>query len=232
VIGATVKVIRWRAHQVAAEFLLHHRRQVLTADLAVITLPLGVMKAEAVQFIPPLTEKAEAVQEMEFGDVIKVVLQFRDRFWPEPHFGFIHSQDPWLPVWWSHPDEHVITGWVGGPKAERLSREEPAFLLERALEALANIFGEPVKRLRELLVEFHHHNWHADPFSLGAYSYLPVNGLELSRILSRPESETLFFAGEAMSQDHQFGTVHGAYRSGLRAAEEVGSTILVVGSCT
>lgn len=230
VLGATVKVLHWRPHHVTAEFILNNRRQVLSADVAVITLPLGLLKAEAVQFEPRLNEKEDAIQAMEFGDVTKVILRFRTRFWPEARFGFIHSQDEWLPVWWSNEDEHIITGWAGGPKAERLSREEPAFVQERALEALAKIFGESIDRLRELLLEVHYHNWRADPFSLGAYSYLPVNGLELPNILARAEAETLFFAGEAMTDDFQFGTVHGAYQSGLRAVEEINSTILAVNS--
>jgi monoamine oxidase len=39
--------------------------------------------------------------------------------------------------------------------------------------------------------------------------------------LAAPLSGRLFFAGEATEQ-RLFGTAHGAYASGLRAAEEIG----------
>jgi monoamine oxidase len=218
--GAIVKNLQWRPHHVTAEFTLDHRRQALSGDIAVITLPLGVMKSETVSILPRLPEKEEAVQTMEFGDVTKVVLRFSSRFWPQPHFGFIHSPEDWLPVWWSHPSEDVITGWVGGPKSERLNQEDESFVRTCALQALSRIFHKPLGTLRELLLEFHHHNWRIDPFSRGAYSYLPIRGLQLPQVLSRSEAETLFFAGEATSSDYQLGTVHGAFESGLRAARE------------
>ncbi|MDB6032123.1 MAG: monoamine oxidase [Verrucomicrobiales bacterium] len=219
--GAVVKTIEWHPHHVTSEFMLNHRSQVVSGDAAVITLPLGVLKSETMQILPRLTEKGEAIQAMKFGNVAKVILRFRSRFWPQSHFGFIHSQDDWFPVWWSSPSEDVITGWVGGPKAERFGGENELSVQTRALESLSRIFKEPTPGLQELLVEFHYHDWRADPFSLGAYSYLPVNGLKLPQILGQPEADTLFFAGEATSADYQLGTVHGAFESGLRAAREV-----------
>jgi monoamine oxidase len=224
--GAVVKTIQWRPRHVTVQLMLNHRRQVLSGDIAVLTLPLGVLKTETVPILPGLPEKEQAIQAMEFGDVTKVVLRFRTRFWPEAHFGFVHSQDDRLPVWWSNPEADVITGWAGGPKAERLSREDEMFVQSSALEALARIFDEPTARLRDLLLEFHHHNWRTDPFSAGAYSYLPVEGLELPQVLGRPVADTLFFAGEATSTDYQLGTVHGAFESGLRAAREAMSVAL------
>jgi monoamine oxidase len=75
-------------------------------------------------------------------------------------------------------------------------------------------------RLRELFVASYTHNWHSDPFALGAYAYLPVNGLEAQQSLARPLDDTLLFAGEAVSLGH-IGTVHGAIESGRHAALEV-----------
>jgi monoamine oxidase len=50
----------------------------LEASLVLVTLPLGVLKAGAVQFVPLLPEwKAGVVSRMGFGDLNKVVLQVR-----------------------------------------------------------------------------------------------------------------------------------------------------------
>jgi monoamine oxidase len=227
ILSAFVKGINWRPHHVTIDFARNHRSQVVSGEAAVITLPVGVLKSETVPILPRLKDREEAIQAMEFGTVAKVVLRFKSRFWPQAQFGFIHSQDDWFPVWWSNPSEDVITGWVGGPRAERISGEDGFFVQSCALESLSGIFHEPIPRLKELLAEFHYHDWRADPFSLGAYSYLPVNGLELPQVLGRPEADTLFFAGEATSADYQLGTVHGAFESGQRAARELLSSTVV-----
>jgi monoamine oxidase len=70
------------------------------------------------------------------------------------------------------------------------------------------------------LLEFHWHDWRRDKFIGGAYSYIPVNGLEFVKQLAAAVENTLFFAGEATAGDAQPGTVHGALSSGLRAARE------------
>jgi hypothetical protein len=54
----------------------------LEADLVVVTLPLGVLKAGDVKFSPPLPDwKAGAVERLGFGHLNKVVLQFPVKFW-------------------------------------------------------------------------------------------------------------------------------------------------------
>jgi monoamine oxidase len=65
------------------------------------------------------------------------------------------------------------------------------------------------------------HDWSADPFSRGAYSYPLPGGADAGRALARPVEGTLFFAGEHTTPSPANGTVHGAMASGLRAAEEV-----------
>jgi len=69
-------------------------------------------------------------------------------------------------------------------------------------------------------VDSYTHDWSADPFSRGAYAYLPVNGLEAQHTLAGGVDDTLFFAGEATSVGN-IGTVHGAIASGSHAAAEI-----------
>jgi monoamine oxidase len=65
------------------------------------------------------------------------------------------------------------------------------------------------------------HNWHTDPYSRGAYSYMRVGGNEGPAKLARPLKRTLFFAGEASDSEGRTGTVHGAIATGRRAAGQV-----------
>jgi monoamine oxidase len=72
---------------------------------------------------------------------------------------------------------------------------------------------------------WHFHDWSTDPFARCAYSYPAVGGIEAARDLAQPLADTLFFAGEATDFGGHNGTVHGAIESGLRAAQEILSSI-------
>ena len=64
-------------------------------------------------------------------------------------------------------------------------------------------------------------DWGRDPFALGAYSYAPPGCRPEDRTaLAAPAGRRLCFAGEAASPDYS-STVHGAWISGVTAAEQV-----------
>lgn len=62
-------------------------------------------------------------------------------------------------------------------------------------------------------------NWTQNPLFLGAYSSPKEDGTKWRAILSRPDPP-YFFAGEATHAEY-FGTVHGAYLSGIRVANQI-----------
>jgi monoamine oxidase len=219
VTNALVRRVRWKPD--AVEIIVHRAgsEEMFPAEAALVTLPIGVWKAREVLFEPPLSEKQEAADDIQFGNVIKITLVFRKQWWPEADFGFIHAFTERIPTWWSDPRGPVLTGWAGGPKADALATQSPAQLEALALSILQKIFG--VDSLRKQLVSSHSYNWANDHHIRGAYSYLPVNGLDLPKVLGRPVEGTLFFAGEATATDAQMGTVFGALESGLRAAREI-----------
>ena len=111
----------------------------------------------------------------------------------------------------------MLTGWAGGPAAEAVLRLPPPRRLERALETLGSLFEIRAAKLERLLLGCHAHDWSADPYSRGAYSYVAVGGANAPRALARPVADTLYFAGEATEPDEN-GTVPGAITSGRRAA--------------
>jgi len=211
-----------------------------TANQVIVTLPLGVLKAPAnavgaVRFIPELTDKQEAINNLEMGQVLKVILRFRERFWEDrqleiskggeslSEISFIHSQDEGFPTWWTVLPFRapLLVGWAGGPTAERLLLQEEKSIVEAALNSLARLFRVDRYRLENMLEAWYTHNWQADPFTRGGYSYIPVNGLGYQETLSKPVEETIFFAGEATHTEGHIGTTHGAISSGRRAANEI-----------
>ena len=62
-------------------------------------------------------------------------------------------------------------------------------------------------------------DWTNTPTIGGAYSHALPGHSDSRPILARPYDNRLFFAGEATHLT-DFSTAHGAYQSGVRAAEE------------
>jgi monoamine oxidase len=83
------------------------------------------------------------------------------------------------------------------------------------------MLGVRRSRVDRELDEWHFHDWDADPFSRGAYSYVPAGALSAQKALGRPVDGTIFFAGEATASDGHNGTVDGAIETGRRAAREI-----------
>jgi monoamine oxidase len=77
------------------------------------------------------------------------------------------------------------------------------------------------RALAQRLRSWHTHDWSADAYARGAYSYVPAGALDASDEMSVPVAGTLYFAGEHTDTSGHWGTVHGALRSGLRAARRV-----------
>ncbi|HEY8187965.1 MAG TPA: NAD(P)/FAD-dependent oxidoreductase [Pyrinomonadaceae bacterium] len=243
-LNTIVKELRWARNQVEVVSIADKRMQIFTASRAVITLPLGVMKAKhhqrgAVRFVPELPqEKQAALDGLEMGHAVHIALLFRERFWEKldlpakhgrehlSHLGFIHSSEATFPTWWTMLPVRVpvIVGWAGGPDAEKFIGRDKEYAVEQALGSLERILDVSEINLRKLLLSSYAHDWSSDPFSRGAYAYLPVNGVEAQRVLAQAVDETLFFAGEATSVGH-IGTVHGAIDTGQRAAKEILETL-------
>ena len=97
---------------------------------------------------------------------------------------------------------------------------DDSFIIHQAISSLSRIFNISSDDVRAQLAASYLHNWHDDPFTRGAYAYVPVNGLEFQEALYRPVDNKLFFAGEATSIGH-IGTVHGAIQSGQRVARDI-----------
>jgi hypothetical protein len=103
----------------------------------VIALPLGILKRNVVKFEPSLPEKIEAVQGLEFGNVVKIVFHFKEQTWGD--FGFIHAFNEPIPTWWSDSRGAILTGWAGGPKADALRKHSRPQLETLGLNILRKI---------------------------------------------------------------------------------------------
>ena len=202
----------------ARHFQLHAKR-------ALVTLPLGVVNAGTVEFDPVPEEIFTHAARMAMGAVVRISLLFDAKFWHK-NLSFLLTREEVPTAWWTPMPNSapLITGWAGGPKAAALSQRigpDPTALLEHSLGALSRFYGVATRDLRQRLVRWQTHDWQADRYACGAYSYAPAGALNASEMMARPVSDTLYFAGEHTDTTGHWGTVHGALGSGLRAAAQI-----------
>jgi monoamine oxidase len=192
-----------------------------SAEKAVIALPLGILQSGKIQFTPPLPEsKQVALKNLRMGVALKLVYHFPERITP-PGISAIYSRhNP--PMWWSPSEGHhefpgqLWSAFATGDWARELLDRGEAGALDAGFETLQTELGKPLPTplARKLA------NWRDDPFALGGYSVALAGGAGGRAELAKPLEGRLFFAGEATAPNALAATVHGAYISGKRAAQE------------
>ncbi len=198
----------------------------LLAKRVVVTLPLGVLKAEAVTFDPPLPEaKRAAIRAIAFGDAMVILFRLRgsdlvDRL---GDFGLLWGDGPTsfhrLYVGTRNAPD-ILDGFVVGREARRRAGLTDQELLEATLDDLRAIV--PSSAHVGDAEAFACRRWPVHPFIQGGYSFLPPGAtLQHRRDLAAPVEGVLFFAGEATHTQGEPATVHGAIETGYRAADEL-----------
>ncbi len=212
-----VSHIEWGDDRVS---VLTLNEETFAADAAIITLPLGVLQSGRVQFAPQLpSDKQNAIRSLKMGPALKLIYYFESPIVDDPEVMAIYSaENP--PMWWSPSVGQGLPGQVwtafatGDWARDLLALGEDGALLQ-GLKSLRMELDKPyIDPIAMLWV-----NWTDDPYALGGYSVVPVGAMGMREVLSQP-TPPLYWAGEATATDIQAATVHGAYLSGLRAAEQ------------
>ncbi|KAF5457575.1 hypothetical protein F2P56_021667 [Juglans regia] len=192
--------------------------RIFVADAAILTVPIGVLKAKLIEFEPKLPDwKLSAISDLGVGNENKIALQFDKVFWPNVEFLGIVAPSSYACGYFlnlhkatGHP---VLVYMAAGRFAydlEKLSDESTANFAMSQLKKMFPDATEPVQYLVS--------RWGTDLNSLGCYSYDLVGKSEDVYERLRAPMGNLFFAGEAVSVENQ-GSVHGAYSAGVMAAE-------------
>ena len=206
-LGAVVHAIRW-GRGVSVETSLG----TFAAEQAVVTLPLGVLQAGRVKFVPRLPAwKRAAISRLAMGPVTKIALLFAEADWPSD-LVFLHARGEAVPTFWRPLPSKApaLIGWAASRDALDLRR--PIASAVRSLRHAG---------VRARVLDAAVFDWQKDPFSLGAYSWVPVGALREEKALAKRVGP-LHFAGEATHFSGACGTVHGAIETGERAALEIG----------
>lgn len=196
------------------------------ASTAVVTVPLGVLRAGAIAFEPPLSaDKSAAIERLDMGSLEKVVLRFDEAFWDWEGAALLLPADgsrdlPAFVDFTRFSGAPTLVGFQGGSSARRtLDSSDDAGVVALALQRLEALLDGPVPQPTHTHVT----RWRSDPHALGSYSYLPVGASPDDQCaLGAPEwNGALLFAGEA-TWPAFYGTAHGAMMSGGREARRFG----------
>lgn len=195
-----------------------------TADYGVVTLPLGVLKQGQVNFLPPLPPaKQTAIDRLGMNVLNKVYLRFPTVFWAEEDTDLLghiaENKGEWAEFLniYKYTRLPILLCFNAGEYGSAIEQRSDADIVASVMTVLRTLFDEAVPDPEAALIT----RWNADPFAGGAYShYAPGSGPDDVEALAASVDDVLFFAGEATHAGHP-ATVHGAYLSGVRAAQAI-----------
>ena len=189
------------------------------ARAVIVAVPTRVLADERLAFDPPLPNVVEAAAALPLGHVEKGFLALAE---PEALpvermiTGRTDSADTGSytlrPFGWP-----MVEGFFGGDIAEALSAEGEGAVMAFARDELGALFGSHLAKGLRPLAES---GWARDPWIGGAYSHAHPGHAGARAALAASVEDRIFFAGEACSA-HAFSTAHGAYETGVAAAEAV-----------
>src|SRR5205823_6637832 len=127
-------------------------RRVFTGTRLIVALPIGVLQrppddSSSVRWTPALEDKQRALQGLEMGNVVKLALRFKERFWEErlsdDELGFLMTPGEPIGGWWTGYPLFApqLVAWSGGPVADRLEGASMQDRLELALDSLGRVLG-------------------------------------------------------------------------------------------
>ncbi len=189
------------------------------AKAVIVTVSTNVLAAGTIEFLPALAHKRDAAASLPLGLANKLFLAVENGGDLPCDGHLMGSADrTGTGAYQIRPSGRpVIEAYFAGELAQDLEREGEAAAVAFAEEELACHFGSRLRgRLRPVAMS----KWHRDPLFRGSYSYAKPGAAGCRAILAAPVDERLFFAGEACSP-LAFSTAHGAYESGVTAAEAV-----------
>ena len=207
------------------------------ADKVVFTAPLGVLKEQSIKFEPPLPQwKRDAIRRMGFGLLNKLILVFEKPFWDVDRdmFGLLRPHRHGDGFDQSHYKEGrgqfyffwntiktsglpCLIALMAGESAFEAENTPDNVLVEECLRSLRTCFGDVnVPQPLESIVT----RWGSDRFARGTYSFVAKEARPADYDMLAEPIANLHFAGEATCRYYP-ATVHGAYLSGLRVANEI-----------
>lgn len=217
--NAVVESIRLNPNGVSVSFQQAGSHLTLDSDFAILAIPLTT--ARLIDFngsLPAAHQKM--VNEVSYGAVTKVLIEYRQRFWNERGWnGRLTTDAPIVLTW--HATSHfehergIITAYTGGEPGAKLSALSDEERIDVAVSEIERLFPGSSALIENVSTVA----WINEPFTRASYMALaPGEVLQHWKTLFQPAGR-LFFAGEHATPIQGF--MEGALESGQRAAATI-----------
>jgi len=198
--------------------------QIYQADSVVVTVPLGVLKSNAITFIPALpSEKAAAIANMGMGNINKFLLTWNAPFWDTSlqYIGYTPDSlgqfNYYLNINKYLASANALMTFAFGDYATATEAMTDSEVINAIMANLQTIYGSSIPFPTNMLRTA----WGKNVNSFGAYSYAASGTTSADfDTLAEAINNKVFFAGEHTNRDYR-GTVHGAYLSGTREVAKI-----------
>lgn len=212
-VNTTVNAINYSKYKI--EILTNSNKTVI-ADKVLITVPVKILQSNLIKFYPELPhDKQEAANKVFMGDGIKIFIEFKEKFYPDilsfgNIFKAISDEEKFVydAAFKKDTKKHILGLFAINSKALAYTNlENEDQIIAQFLNELDYMFnGQATKYYLRHIIQ----NWSKEPYIQGAYSYtFDGRRRKIVEAISKPVSDKIYFAGEALSIDHQ-ATVHGA----------------------
>jgi len=199
----------------------------ITGRTALSTVSTGVLGSGDILFTPGLPDwKTEAINNLPMGTENKMGVYFDADVFGADGRGYYST---WNDDGNSAKVDASVMGlntaavFVGGRHGVWLEKQGQQACHDFAVDRIADIFGHDIrKHINRSIVTA----WNTEPWTRGSWACALPGQAHQRANLERPVDGRLFFAGEATVYGGQ-GTSHGAYLSGIRAAQEIAAQLNV-----
>lgn len=193
-------------------------------DAVLVTVPLGVLKSDCIQFHPPLPVfKRKAINRLGVGGLMKVAMEFKEKFWKDSDlFGAlrenIDKRGAFYCFWnmMGCLGKPILLGMVAEPHAKEMEQLSDEKIVEEAMLVLRRCFPNAPSPISHSITR-----WLNDQYSKGAYTSIPVGSSgDDYDLLAAPVEPFLYFAGEHTCRMNPTTCASGII-SGLREAHRI-----------
>lgn len=204
------------------------------AKTVLVTVPLGVLKRNVIQFQPPLPQiKLNAIANVGYGTLNKCIMYWetpQDEWWPKgKEVLTLANGDNTFTTMFNdmeigNGNHSVLGAWIAGEMATLMESKSDDFILEKVHDNLKVMMNRTdLPRPSQFVTT----RWGVDEYSYGSYSWKSVgpSGQWLDTEAARRElgartGSNLFWAGEA-SHAKWSGTTVGAYSTGQMVVDDI-----------
>lgn len=230
-LNTTVKEIKWNTKGV---FVTSNDGDVYTADYALATFSIGVLKSGLIRFTPELPNwKLEAIFKLNMVIYTKIFLKFPLKFWDDKEYILYASKirgyysmmqnleaDSRLPK-----GTNILLITVTGEESIRLEYQTNEQTKQEIMTVLRRMYGTSIPDP----IDIYYPRWGLDKFFFGSWANLPIGISSNDYVNLQNPVGRVFFSGEATDELYN-GYVHGGYFTGVNQAEKIAHCIQT-GSC-